>query len=50
MNRKVKEVLTSVLERFRDGDIPEAQAMHDAPDIMMWRHEFMAPHIIRLFG
>ena len=38
MNRKVKEVLTSVLERFRDGDIPKAQVVHDAPDI------------IRLFG
>jgi hypothetical protein len=35
MNTKVKEVLTSVLERFRDGDIPEAVAysLYPIPEI-----------------
>ncbi|MFH2044784.1 MAG: antirestriction protein [Pseudomonadota bacterium] len=35
MNSKVKEVLKSVLERFRDGDIPEAisYSLYPIPDI-----------------
>ncbi|WP_435549739.1 ArdC-like ssDNA-binding domain-containing protein [Desulfobacterium sp. N47] len=35
MNTKVKEVLTSVLERFREGNVPEAVAysLYPTPDI-----------------
>jgi len=52
MNAKVKEVLTAVLERFRDGNIPEAVAysLYPIPDIPSARWSLMNRTLMFLGG